>query len=87
VPKYLWGLRKRVRDLGLLNVIISRGKPHDPRLPVDSVDVAILVHMYHEDRTALRPALQSRPGTQAWCALSPARALAHAPRVEILGLA
>ncbi len=48
VPKYLWGLRRRVRDLGLHNVIITLGEPHDPRLPVDSIDIAILVHMYHE---------------------------------------
>ena len=47
-PEYLRGLRKRVRDLGLQNVTISLGEPHDPRLPADSVDVAILVHMYHE---------------------------------------
>jgi SAM-dependent methyltransferase len=48
VPDYLRRLRKRVRDLGLANVTIGRGEPHDPRLPADSVDVAILVHMYHE---------------------------------------
>jgi SAM-dependent methyltransferase len=48
VPKYLRSLRKRVRDLGLRNVVISRGEPHDPKLPADSVDIAILVHMYHE---------------------------------------
>jgi predicted methyltransferase len=48
VPEYLQSLRKRVRDLGLQNVMISPGEPHDPRLPTDSVDVAILVHMYHE---------------------------------------
>src|SRR5215468_2630600 len=48
VPKYLRGLRNRVRDLGLQNVVISLGEPHDPRLPGDSLDVAILVHMYHE---------------------------------------
>jgi predicted methyltransferase len=47
-PQYLRSLRKRVRDLGLRNVTISLGEPHDPRLPADSVDVAILVHMYHE---------------------------------------
>jgi len=47
-PEYLRSLRKRVRDLGLQNVTISLGEPHDPRLPADSVDVAILVHMYHE---------------------------------------
>ena len=47
-PEYLRSLRKRVRDLGLQNVTISLGEPHDPRLPADSVDVAILAHMYHE---------------------------------------
>jgi SAM-dependent methyltransferase len=48
VPEYLQGLRKRVRDLGLQNVTVTLGEPHDPRLPTGSVDVAILVHMYHE---------------------------------------
>ena len=48
VPEYLRGLRNRVRDLGLQNVTICLGEPHDPRLPADSLDVAILVHMYHE---------------------------------------
>ena len=48
VPEYLRGLRKRVHDLGLQNVAIGRGEPHDPRLPADTLDVAILVHMYHE---------------------------------------
>ena len=48
VPEYLRGLRRRVRDLGLRNVAISLGEPHDPRLPADSLDIAILVHMYHE---------------------------------------
>ena len=47
-PEYLQSLRKRVRDLGLQNVVISPGEPHDPKVPADSVDVAILVHMYHE---------------------------------------
>ena len=48
IPKYLRGLRSRVRDLGLQNVVISLGESHDPRLPANSLDVAILVHMYHE---------------------------------------
>ncbi len=48
VPEYLRSLRNRVRDLGLQNVAIMLGGPHDPRLPVGSADVAILVHMYHE---------------------------------------
>jgi hypothetical protein len=37
------GARSRIAER-----IIGLGEPHDPRLPVDSVDVAILVHMYHE---------------------------------------
>jgi SAM-dependent methyltransferase len=48
VPEYLQGLRKRVRERGLQNVVINLGEPHDPRLPADSLDIAILVHMYHE---------------------------------------
>jgi predicted methyltransferase len=48
VPEYLQELRKRVRDLGLQNVAIGLGEPHDPRLPADALDIAILVHMYHE---------------------------------------
>jgi SAM-dependent methyltransferase len=48
MPEYLRGLRNRVRDLGLENVTISLGEPHDPRLPAGSTDIAILVHMYHE---------------------------------------
>ena len=48
VPEYLQNLRNRVRDRGLQNVVISRGEPHEPRLPPDSLDIAILVHMYHE---------------------------------------
>ncbi len=46
VPEYFQDLRRRVR--GLQNVVISRGEPHDPRLPAGSLDIAILVHMYHE---------------------------------------
>src|SRR5262249_44366349 len=48
VPEYLRQLRRRVRTLRLQNVAISLGEPHDPRLPADTLDVAILVHMYHE---------------------------------------
>ena len=48
MPDYLKGLRQRVRDLGLSNVTVTQGDPHDPRLPAESLDAAILVHMYHE---------------------------------------
>jgi SAM-dependent methyltransferase len=47
-PDYVQGLRQRVHDLGLQNVAVGLGEPHDPRLPAGAVDVAILVHMYHE---------------------------------------
>src|ERR1700686_1210541 len=48
VPDYLENLRRRVRDLGLANVDVVRGEAHDPKLPAQSLDLAILVHMYHE---------------------------------------
>ena len=48
VPRYLAGLDKRVRRLKLTNVTLALGEPHDPRLAPGSVDVALLVHMYHE---------------------------------------
>lgn len=48
VPDYLAGLAKRVRDLGLANVTIALGEAHDPRAPPGSLDVALMVHMYHE---------------------------------------
>ena len=45
---YLAGLRRRVTRDGLSNVTLGLGDPHDPRLPPRSVDVVLLVHMYHE---------------------------------------
>jgi SAM-dependent methyltransferase len=48
VPEYLHDLAARVRRERLDNVILGRGDPHDPRLPAGSVDVALLVNMYHE---------------------------------------
>jgi SAM-dependent methyltransferase len=45
---YLNNLAKRVETLGLTNVKLALGEPHDPRLPASSLDAAILVHMYHE---------------------------------------
>jgi predicted methyltransferase len=45
---YLTDLAKRVGHLKLSNVRIALGDPHDPRLPMASLDAAILVHMYHE---------------------------------------
>jgi len=66
IPDYLANLQARVTSEKLSNVTVIRGEPHDPMLPPTSVDVALLVHMYHEiDQpfgllTNLVPAL--RPG-------------------------
>jgi SAM-dependent methyltransferase len=61
VAKYLQSLRKRVRNLGLRNVVISLGEPHNPKLPPRSVDIAILVHMYHEIEQPYAPLYISSP--------------------------
>jgi SAM-dependent methyltransferase len=45
---YLIALARRTQRLRLTNVTFALGKPHDPRLPASSLDVAILVHVYHE---------------------------------------
>jgi predicted methyltransferase len=67
VPQYLDRLARRVAEEGLADrVTLVRGEPHDPRLAPASVDLALLVHMYHEVAQPygllwnLRPAL--RPG-------------------------
>jgi SAM-dependent methyltransferase len=46
--QYLAQLVERTERLKLQNVKFALGEPHDPRLPRGSLDVAILVHMYHE---------------------------------------
>jgi SAM-dependent methyltransferase len=65
VPDYLERLAQRVRSEGLAGeVTLVRGEPHDPRLPPNSLDLALLVHMYHEVEQPygllwnLRPALR-----------------------------
>ncbi|HMD65195.1 MAG TPA: class I SAM-dependent methyltransferase [Stellaceae bacterium] len=69
VPDYLDRLSRRVAGEGLGgSVTLLRGEPHDPRLPPGSLDLALLVHMYHEVVQPygllwnLRPAL--RPGAR-----------------------
>ncbi len=47
-PRYLERLRRRVSRERLGNVDVVLGEPHDPRLPPRSMDLALLVHMYHE---------------------------------------
>ncbi len=48
IPEYLNLLADRVRAAGLKNVVVVRGEGSDPRLPRDSIDAAIMIHMYHE---------------------------------------
>ena len=49
IPEYLERLAQRVRSEGLSGTVtLVRGDPHDPRLPPGSLDLALLVHMYHE---------------------------------------
>jgi SAM-dependent methyltransferase len=69
VPEYLERLAKRVRSEGLTSTVtLVRGDPHDPRLAPGSLDLALLVHMYHEVQQPygllwnLRPAL--KPGAK-----------------------
>ncbi len=48
MPNYLRDLNARIFKAQLPTVTVSRGEPHDPRLPANSIDAAVLVHMYHE---------------------------------------
>ena len=48
VPDYLARLQDRVTRAGLTNVRVGLGEFGDPRLPRRSVDVALMIHMYHE---------------------------------------
>lgn len=47
-PRYLTDLERRIAKAQVANVTVVRGEPHDPRLSPQSIDAAILVHMYHE---------------------------------------
>ncbi|MDP8915758.1 MAG: class I SAM-dependent methyltransferase [Pseudomonadota bacterium] len=47
-PNYLADLRTRVTKAGLGNISFVLGAPDDPKLPAGAVDLALMVHMYHE---------------------------------------
>ena len=47
-PEYLTGLMRSVQAQRLRNVTPAIGQTDDPRLRPGSVDVAIMIHMYHE---------------------------------------
>ncbi len=63
-PGMLEILRRRVSAAGLKNVETVLGAPDDPKLPADSLDLAIMVDVYHELSSPqefirrLRPALK-----------------------------
>ncbi len=48
VMDYLSLLLNRVRSERLGNVQVVLGEEHDPRLPAGEIDVALMIHMYHE---------------------------------------
>jgi ubiquinone/menaquinone biosynthesis C-methylase UbiE len=47
-PEYLRGLSRTLAQRGIENVKLAVGEAHDPRLAPASLDLALLVHMYHE---------------------------------------
>lgn len=47
-PRYLALLRQRVAESGWDNVRVVQGTAGDPALPDSSIDVALMIHMYHE---------------------------------------
>lgn len=47
-PRYLALLRERVEENGWRNVRVVEGTADDPALPPGSIDVALMIHMYHE---------------------------------------
>lgn len=67
-PSYVASLRERVGREGLENVTVTQGDAHDPKLADTTVDLAIMIHMYHEIEQPfallanLAPAL--RPGAR-----------------------
>ncbi|MFN0099367.1 MAG: class I SAM-dependent methyltransferase [Gemmatimonadaceae bacterium] len=47
-PRYLELLRDRVESAGWKNVRVIEGTAGDPAIPAGSIDVALMIHMYHE---------------------------------------
>jgi len=45
---YLERLATRLKREGIAGVTLVHGKPSDPQLPEQSIDLAILAHVYHE---------------------------------------
>ncbi|MFM2140591.1 MAG: hypothetical protein RLZZ25_856 [Gemmatimonadota bacterium] len=47
-PRYLRLLQNRQTEEGWKNVQVIEGTAGDPKLPPGSIDVALMIHMYHE---------------------------------------
>jgi len=77
MPTYLAALQRRVTRTGLANVQLGLGDAHDPRLPPASVDLVLMVHMYHEIEQPfgllvnLLPALRPGPASPSWTPRAP----------------
>jgi len=89
VPEYLERLAKRVRSEGFANTVsLVRGDPADPRLLPNSLDLALLVHMYHEVQQPygllwnLHPAL--RPGAKVGIIDARKQTAAHGTPPDLL---
>jgi SAM-dependent methyltransferase len=89
VPDYLERLAERVKSDGLTGMAtLVRGDPHDPRLPALSIDLALLVHMYHEVQQPygllwnLRPAL--KPGAKVGIIDARKQTAAHGTPPDLL---
>lgn len=48
IPEVVEGLAQRVSRERLDNVSVRLGEPEDPKLPANSFDRVLMVHMYHE---------------------------------------
>ena len=64
-PTYLQQLREAVVVEHIGNVQVIEGQVGDPRLPPRSVDVAIMVHMYHEVREPMALLARLAPAFRA----------------------
>lgn len=60
--KYVKRLQERMRREGIAGVKLILGLPRDPKLPPNSIDVAILSHMYHEIENPYEFLYRLRPG-------------------------
>ncbi len=47
-PEMLGFLRERMEDQGVENVVPILGSYHDPRLPPETIDLVLMVDVYHE---------------------------------------